>query len=382
MAVDGGVTVSTRNHHGSVNSGFYDRGLSQPLSLANHTLIPDLMTLLRLANLAVFAIAGACVHGAALAAEITVYTAFEAEDLVRYKTAFEKVHPEVRIRWVRDSTGIVTAKLLAEKDNPRADAIWGLAASSLVLLKSEGMLQAYAPKGLERVEARFRDSSDPPAWVGGDAWAAAMCVNTVELKKRNLPMPGSWEDLVNPAYRGQIAMPNPASSGTGYLDVSGWLQMWGEDRAWSYMDRLHQNIAVYTHSGSKPCKDAARGEVAIGISFDFRAAKTRTDGAPIEVVVPSEGVGWDSEAAAIVKGTDFESDARKLMDFAISDTALAEYNKGFAVLSVPGKSQPVPNFPADIESRMIRNDFDWAARNRERLLAEWSRRYDGKSERK
>ncbi len=316
------------------------------------------------------------------AADITVYTAFEAEDLGRYKAAFEKVHPDVKIKWVRDSTGVITAKLLAEKSNPRADAIWGLAASSLLLLKSEGMLQAYAPKGVERVEARFKDKSSPPTWVGGDAWAAALCVNTVEMKKKNLPMPASWEDLTKPVYKGHIAMPNPASSGTGYLDVSGWLQMWGEQKGWAYMDRLHQNMAAYTHSGSKPCKDAARGEVAIGISFDFRAAKTKTEGAPVEVVVPTEGVGWDSEAAAIVKGTDFQSDAKKLMDFAISDAALAEYNKGFAVLSVPGKAQPVPNFPADIEKKMIKNDFEWAAKNRERVLAEWTKRYDGKSEKK
>jgi iron(III) transport system substrate-binding protein len=55
-------------------------------------------------------------------------------------------------------------------------------------------------------------------------------------------------------------MPNPNSSGTGFLDVSSWLQLFGEDGGWDYMDRLHENIAFYTHSGSKPCKDAARGE--------------------------------------------------------------------------------------------------------------------------
>ena len=327
------------------------------------------------------ALCGASLNAFA-ATELTVYTAFEAEDLPRYKAAFEKANPDVQIKWVRDSTGVITAKLLAEKANPRADAVWGLAASSLLLLKSEGMLQAYAPKGVERVEARFKDTSNPPSWVGGDAWAASLCVNTVELKKKNLPMPQSWADLTKPIYKGQIAMPNPASSGTGYLDVSAWLQMWGEQKGWAYMDALHQNIASYTHSGSKPCKDAARGEVTIGVSFDFRAAKTKTEGAPVEVVVPTEGVGWDAEAAAIIKGTDFEGASKKLMDFAVSDAALAEYNKGFAVLSVPGKAKPVPNFPADIEKKMIKNDFAWAAKNRERILAEWSKRYDGKSEKK
>ncbi len=61
---------------------------------------------------------------------LTVYTAVEAEDLKRYASEFNKDHPDIKIRWVRDSTGIVTAKLLAEKNNPRADIIWGLAATS------------------------------------------------------------------------------------------------------------------------------------------------------------------------------------------------------------------------------------------------------------
>lgn len=313
---------------------------------------------------------------------LTVYTAFEAEDLQRYKEAFQAVHPDIDINWVRDSTGVVTAKLLAEKDNPQADVIWGLAASSLLLMKSEGMLEAYAPKGVERLEARFVDQSSPPAWVGLDAWAAAICVNTVELEKAGLAMPTSWADLTKPEYQGRVSMPNPASSGTGFLDVSSWLQMMGDDQGWAYMDALHQNIAAYTHSGSKPCKDAARGEVTLGISFDFRGAKEKTGGAPVEIVVPSEGIGWEAEAAAIVAGTDYPDEAKALLDFAISDAAMTQYNVGYAILAVPGIAQPVENFPAGVADKMIKNDFEWAANNRERILAEWSKRYDGKSEAK
>jgi iron(III) transport system substrate-binding protein len=86
---------------------------------------------------------------AAQAVDLTVYTAVEAEDLARYAETFNKDHPDINIKWVRDSTGIVTAKLLAEKNNPQADVVWGLAATSLLLLKSEGMLEPYKPKGVE-----------------------------------------------------------------------------------------------------------------------------------------------------------------------------------------------------------------------------------------
>ncbi len=311
--------------------------------------------------------------------ELTVYTAIEAEDLKKYAERFNQAHPDIKINWVRDSTGIITAKLLAEKDNPQADVIWGLAATSLLLLKSEGMLEPYAPKGLEKLDPKFRDKADPPYWVGMDAWVAAVCFNTVEAEKNGLPMPKSWKDLTKPVYKGHVAMPNPNSSGTGFLDVSSWLQMFGEEGGWKFMDALHENIAYYTHSGSKPCKDAARGEVAIGISFAFRGAKSKAAGAPIEIIIPEEGVGWDMEAAAIVEGTDYPDEARTLMDWAISEDAMRMYNEGYAVVGITSIAKPVKYFPENIIDKMIDNDFEWAARNRERILAEWSKRYEGKS---
>ena len=327
-------------------------------------------------------IAGLTIAVTSSAETLMVYTAVEAEDLKRYAAAFNEDHPDIKIRWVRDSTGIVTAKLLAEKNNPRADVIWGLAATSLMLLQSEGMLQAYAPKGLNKLDSKFRDSANPPSWTGMDAWIAAVCVNTVEAGRNNLPTPTSWMDLTDPVYKGHLVMPNPNSSGTGFLDVSSWLQIYGERGGWQYMDNLHENIAWYTHSGSKPCKQAARGETPIGISFAFRGAKSKAAGAPLDIILPKEGVGWDMEATAIVKGTKKLSAAKKLVDFSITKKANVLYNKGYAVVAYPGVAKPVKHFPTGILDAMINNDFEFAAVNRKRILAQWQKRYDAKSEAK
>jgi iron(III) transport system substrate-binding protein len=99
--------------------------------------------------------------------ELTVYTALEAEQLKTYKKAFEAANPDVEIKWVRDSTGIITAKLLAEKARPQADAVWGLAASSLAILDQQGMLQSYAPKDL-RQNWQELPRRRQPAGLGGD----------------------------------------------------------------------------------------------------------------------------------------------------------------------------------------------------------------------
>jgi len=312
--------------------------------------------------------------------QLTVYTAVEAEDLKKYAQEFNKSNPDIKINWVRDSTGIVTAKLLAERNNPVADVVWGLAATSLMKMKAEGMTLPYAPKGVGMLDKKFVDSANPPHWTGMDAWIASVCYNTVEAGKKGLPVPKSWKDLTKAVYKGNVVMPNPNSSGTGFLDVSSWLQMFGEGGGWDFMDALHKNIAWYTHSGSKPCKQAASGEIPIGISFAFRGAKSKAKGAPLEIILPSEGVGWDMEATAIMKGTKNLAAAKKLIDFTVSKEANVMYNKGYAVVAYPGVAKPVKFFPTGILDAMIDNKFEWAAVNRDRILKEWQTRYDSKSE--
>lgn len=316
--------------------------------------------------------------------QLIVYTALETDQLKAYQEAFSKVEPNIEIKWVRDSTGVVTAKLLAEKANPQADVIMGVAATSLALFERNGMLEPYAPINLDAIMPAYRDRKSPPAWFGMDVFGAVVCFNTVEARKKNIPVPTTWKDLTKPEFKGQVVMPNPASSGTGYLDVVGWLQLWGDDAGkgggWKYMDALHENIAQYTHSGSKPCNMAAAGEYVAGVSFEYRGHTNKAKGAPIELVFPKEGLGWDLEGFAIYKGTKKLEAAKKLADWASSKDAMILYGKNFAITAQPGVAPKLANIPADYESRLIKLDFDKAAAGRERTLAEWSKRYDGKSE--
>ncbi|MEO6897059.1 MAG: putative 2-aminoethylphosphonate ABC transporter substrate-binding protein [Caldimonas sp.] len=316
--------------------------------------------------------------------QLTVYTALETDQIKAYENGFNKVNPNIELKWVRDSTGVITAKLLAEKANPQADVVMGVAASSLALLDSNGMLVGYAPINLDAIMSTYRDKKNPPHWFGMDVWGATVCFNTVEAQKKGIPKPETWKDLTKPIYKGQVVMPNPASSGTGYFDVVAWLTLWGDDNGkgggWKYMDALHENIAQYTHSGSKPCNMAATGEYVVGISFEYRANSNKAKGAPIDLVFPKEGLGWDLEAFGIMKTTTKMDAARKLADWASSKDAMQLYGKNFAITAQPGVAAPLANVPADYEKRLVKLDFKTAADNRERILAEWNRRYDAKSE--
>lgn len=322
---------------------------------------------------------GLATPAAAQKTKLTVYTALENDQLGPFKQAIEAAVPEVEVVWVRDSTGVITARFLAEKDNPRADMVVGLAASSLLQFEKMNLLEAYKPKGADALKPAFRDQKEPYTWTGIDAYLGVVCFNTAEAGKAGIKAPTSWKDLLDPKYKGKLVMPHPASSGTGYLTVAAWLQTMGEEEGWKFMDGLHENMAVYTHSGSAPCVQAARGERVAGIALDMRGASEKNKGAPLEVIVPTEGVGWDMEANAIVKGTKNLELAKKVADWATTKAANELYSKTYAVVALPGVENIPPNYPATAEKGMINNDFAWMAENRERVLAEWAKRYESKA---
>lgn len=332
-----------------------------------------------LAGAAALAMVGLASPAFAQKTKLTVYTALENDQLDPFKKAFEADNPTIEIAWVRDSTGVVAAKLMAEKDNPRADIIWGLAASNVGLMASMGMLEPYTPAGSTALNPMFLSGKSPQTWVGMDAYLSLVCFNTAEGKKANKPVPTSWADLIKPEYKNSIVMPNPASSGTGYLTIAAWLQIMGEEAGWKYMDALHQNIAQYIHSGSAPCVQAAKGERLIGIGLDTRGASEKTKGAPLELVIPKEGLGWELEVTAIVKGTKNLDAAKKLADWAATKKANELYAKTYPIVAYPGVANTPPNYPPNLEKVMVKNDVEWMAKNRDRILAEWTKRYDGKS---
>jgi iron(III) transport system substrate-binding protein len=311
--------------------------------------------------------------------KVTAYTALENDQLGPYKAAIEADVPDVDIVWVRDSTGVITARFLAEKDNPRADIILALAATSLLLFEKQGLLETYTPKGSETLKPVYKDQTAPYTWTGMDAFLAVVCFNTAEGAKDKIASPTSWNDLTKPEFKGKIVMPHPASSGTGYLQIAAWLQIMGEAGGWAYMDKLHENIAVYTHSGSAPCVQAAKGERLAGIGFDMRGAREKTQGAPIDIILPTEGAGWDMEATSIVKGTKNLEAAKKVADWVTSRKANELYGKYYALVAHPDVKSAPANYPANAEVAMAKNDFAWMAESRERILAEWVKRYESKA---
>lgn len=315
----------------------------------------------------------------ATAGEITVYTALDTDDVKVYVDKFHQEIPDVKVNIYRVSAGKLGAKIRAEAQNPHHDVIWGWTISEMERPDILAMIEPYQPKGIEKINSKFLDPSGN--WFATTGYFGALCINTDLLKANNLPMPSSWLDLTDPIYKGHVVMPSPLDSGTGYLQVAAFVQTMGEEKAWKYLKELDNNIAQYTSSGSKPCKLARDKEYSIGITYAFAAVKIINKfiesgvDVPIKLVIPSEGAGYELEVTALMKSSKNKEDAKKFLDWLLSDTAINLYNELAAMNCITGTSRSKraqqANLPTDVSKVFAGVDLKKSARDKAMITGKW-----------
>jgi len=310
--------------------------------------------------------------------KVVIYTSLENEEVVDYIELAKKELPDLDIQAIRLSTGELGARMLAEKDNPQADCIWGWAVTNTSEFVPKGMLEPYKPKGWDKIPDNFKDPEG--YWTAIDLYAAAFVGNTKVLEKDNLTMPKSWNDLLNPAYQGKLIMPNPASSGTGFLQIASLLVMLDpdyknkpveENKAWDFLKKLDKNMGQYIKSGSKPAKLTAAGEYAVGCSFAFVYSSLKKQGFPVVMALPEEGAGFELEVNSLLKGAKNEKAAKQFLDWAISKSAMKGYAKFKLGVAYPGIPGP-EGLPALDTIKLAPMDFPWQSKNRAKILEVWT----------
>lgn len=318
--------------------------------------------------------ATALAAGTASAGTITVYTALEDQEVTSYIKGFEQTHPDIHVNALRLSTGNLSARIIAEEKHPRADVIWGQAVTDLMDPKIYDQLEPYHEKGLDKIPAKFKDPAG--RWVAATGYVAAFCVNTKLLKEKHLPMPTSWKDLTNPVYKGQVVMPSPASSGTGYLQVEPFVQSWGMDKGFAFVKKLNANVAQYTNGGSPPCKMARVGQFAIGASFAFVGVQSIAQGYPIKLVMPHKFLGYELEGSGLVKTSQHKKDAKVFLDWILTPQANKLYEEqSKSIVSLPNhhysQAQIKAGLPTNLNDLLYDVNFKWSAAHRLQIVKKW-----------
>lgn len=282
----------------------------------------------------------------------------------------------IEVAMTRKSSGETFAQIKAEAQNPRGDVWWGGTGDPHLQAAEEGLTEEYQSPMLDELHDWARNQAEAAEYktVGIYAGALGIGYNSEVLEERGLPAPECWKDLADEAYRGEVQIANPNSSGTAYTTLATLVQLFGEDEAFAFMKDMHKNVNQYTKSGSAPIKAAARGETTIGVTFMHDMVTQVVQGFPIEIVSPCEGTGYEIGSMSIIKGARNPDAARAWYDWAL--TAEAQELAGEAdAYQVPSNrnATPPPQAPDLGEIDLIDYDFEkyGSSDERTRLLAKW-----------
>ena len=323
------------------------------------------------------AIALAAPLTAAAQGELVVYCTVQEEWCRPMVAAFEKA-TNIKVLMTRKSAGEFYAQIKAEAANPRGDIWWGGTGDPHLQAAEEGLTEAYkSPRMGELQDWAVRQwEAAKGRTVGIYAGALGYSYNTEQLKKKGIPEPKCWSDLTKPAFKDEIQVANPNSSGTSYTMLATFVQLMGEDKAFDFLKALHKNINQYTKSGAAPSRAAATGETLVGITFQHDAVMQLVNGAPVKIVSPCEGTGYEIGSMSIIKGAKNMENAKKWYDWALSPEAQAIAGPAKAYQVPSNKSAPVPpQAPKLSEIKLINYDFAkyGSTAERTRLLSKWDK---------
>lgn len=275
--------------------------------------------------------------------------------------------PQYNIIVMYMSTGKAAAKVYAEGPGTEIDILVGLETGYMNKIR-DNLTDISGRSSIPYMEG-ITPEDNGNLWVTWERQAGAILVNREILDKYGLDTPVTYEDLLDPQYRGLIAMPDPKSSGTGYFFYKNWVNLWGEEKALAYVDDLYENLKQFTESGSGPVKLLRQGEIAIGLGLTFQAVTEINDNQPFTIIYPPEGSPYSLTGTAMVATHEDKTGVQEVYDFIIHD--FLAYDKAhFSPETIyHGQVNELPNYPQQI--RYADMTGIQQIQEKERLLALW-----------
>jgi iron(III) transport system substrate-binding protein len=315
---------------------------------------------------------------AAQAQTLNLYCSVQIEWCQAVATNFQR-DTNIKVNMTQKGSGEMLAQIRAEAQNPRGDVWFGGTGDPHLAAAEEGLtIENSSNNVLDLTEwAQNQWVASKKRSIGVYAGAVGFGINTELLAKKNAPHPQSWADLLKPAYKGDIQVANPNSSGTAYVIIATLVQIMGEEKAFEYMKSLHPNINSYARSGTGPIKAVARGETGISLSFVHDAVTEKNAGFPVTYVTPSEGTGFEIGSMSILKGSRNLSQAKTFYDWALTpDAQKLGFDIGKQLQTPSNKKAPIPPGAPDLNTIKLIN-YDFAkygqAAERKRLIERWDK---------
>ena len=298
-----------------------------------------------------------------------IYEAFDTEEAKYYIEAFEK-ETGIDVVWVRMSSGEVLARVEAEASNPQASVWHAGSNTSHINAATKGLLAPYKPKTDFPLAGNLH--AKDWAWTGFYSGAIGFVSNTNFLKKKGVKAPTTWDDLMNPAFKQNVAMAYPYTSGTAYTTYATLIQMKGLDKTLDWWEKFDKNsIHQYTKSGTGCIPMTGLGEVAVGIAFSHDIlAKGVNKGYPVVMTFPKEGTGYEIGGLSLIKGGPEPELGKQFIDWCFTERAQNLFQK-YNRLPVNPKAKVAKGSVTLDQVNLIKYDHIWAGQNKGEMIKAW-----------
>jgi len=296
---------------------------------------------------------------------VVIYTSAEENRREAMQVDLKTRFPNYIIRIEYYSTGDLLAKLLTEGTDTECDIIGEMEYANL-----DRIIELLADLSAYNTSVYTADMiPNEPRYLPWYRNGGCIAVNRIVLSEKGLPVPESYNDLLNPVYQGFISMPNPLSSGTGYMFLKSLVNAWGEQRAFDYFDALSKNILSFTSSGSGPVNALRESEAAIGFAMTAQTVGAINEGFPLRIHFFEEGSPFSLYGIGIIKGKEKRREVSEVFDYIVN--VWTEMDK---LLFCPerifnDREFTLPNFPISIRYADMSNN---TSEEKERLLERWT----------
>lgn len=297
---------------------------------------------------------------------LTVYSPHPAETINLVVKEFEE-KSGIKVQVVAAGTGELLKRVESEKENPLGDVLWGGGAESLQAFAD--LFTPYNSPQLENVDKKYYDSQY--RWIGESPLPMVLMYNTNLVSDANAIK--SWKDILKPEFKGQIAMADPAKSGSAYTILVTMLTAYKqENNGWDFVKKFYDNLGgKVLSSSSSVYKGVADGEYAVGLTLEKEAIKYYNSGSPVKIVYPQEGTSAVPDGVAIIKNAKNIENAKKFIDFVLSKETQTLMASQLSRRSIRNDVESPKGLGPLKDIKFVDYDFQWASKEKDNVLKEW-----------
>ena len=304
---------------------------------------------------------------------VVIYTAAEDERIAYIQQELDAKFPNYEIVIQSLGTGQLLSKLQAEGASGDCDIFYDLEVvnAEIILNSNPDLFVALSEYDFSIYDSSVTGYTDRHhKYAVNGKTAGAFLVNTKMLEEKGLPIPATYEDMLDPQYAGLISMPSPKSSGTGYSYYNGMITILGDEAGQAYFETLNPNIKEYTTSGSAPAKSAVRGDVAIAYGLLWQCVQYANDNEGMTVVVPDQGLAFDLFTMGMISGHETKPAVKEVFTYLFNELnkpQCAKFNPDKIYVDMPAAE--IPNYPASYDEITMNGLFDFEYK--QNLLDAW-----------